>query len=422
MPLTKILEDQVRNILTLEQMNEPSIQRLLHLINEQYVNLANDRKVAEIALQAKSNFLAAMSHEIRTPLNTIIGIAHLLAQDKLSPLQRENMKTLNVSAENLLNLVNDILDYGNIEEGKIVLKEENTDLRQLAALVRMSNRVRSEERGNSLRVMIDEELPHNIIADDTRLAQILNKLVSNSIRFTRNGSITIEMLLQEDRGEEVSIFFSVTDTGIGIEKEKQHQILDRFNHIGPGKFFAHTGPGMGLTIIKRLLALYNSSIQFTSEPGHGSKFFFAITCKKGKEGTRTDRILLKGKTDLSNIKVLLVEDVEHNVIVAEKMISMWNAKVDTAENGVVAVSKARKDNYDIVLMDLQMPVMDGYCASRHIREFNNAIPIIALTASAASDISQRTREYGINDYLLKPIKPVELYDIIYKYTHQRKAS
>ena len=423
MPYHKMLENQIRNLLTEEQLNNPRILHFLQQINEQYTILEKDRLLAEMTINTKNNFMSAMSHEIRTPLNTIIGIAHLLTQDKLTPVQLENMKTLNTSANNLLNFVNDILDFGKIEAGKVELSENNTDLRQLANNLRTNHRVRAEENGNTLRILMDDELPRFIRIDDARLTQVLDKLISNAINFTRHGSVTIEMQLQEVHGEEVTINFAVTDTGIGIEKERQPLIFNRFHQADdqPKPLF-QGGPGMGLIIAQRLLSMYNSEIKFTSEPGLGSKFFFALTCKK-VTGSLTQESFLLNNNDLSNIKILLAEDVEHNIIVAEKMIANWNAKVETAENGIQAVSKARQDKYDIVLMDLQMPVMDGFSASRHIREFNNAIPIIALTASATSDISVRTKEYGMNDYLLKPIKPVELYDIIYKYTHNmRKAS
>jgi CheY-like chemotaxis protein/two-component sensor histidine kinase len=358
-----------------------------------------------------------MSHEIRTPLNAIIGIAHLLLQEQLLPSQLENLKALNTSAENLLRLINDILDFGKIEEGKIVLAEKNICLRQLAENIKTAHQIRASERGNTINMIIDDALPQFILGDEVRLGQILHNLVSNAVKFTRNGMITLKMSLQKIQEEEVTVYFSVADTGVGIEKDKQVLIFDRFTQANVDIAREFGGSGLGLAIVKRLAALHNSDIHVNSEPGHGSTFFFTITFKKGKIEVQPQQAV-NGKNDLSGIKVLLVEDVEFNIMVARKMITNWNGAVDIAENGAVAIHKVQQSEYDIVLMDLQMPVMDGYDATQHIRNFNDDIPIIALTASASSDILQRTREFGMTDYLAKPFKPGELYEMISKYSRK----
>jgi signal transduction histidine kinase/CheY-like chemotaxis protein len=379
--------------------------------------LIRAKEQAEDGARAKSDFLSVMSHEIRTPLNAIIGIAHLLLQEQLLPSQLENLKALNTSAENLLRLINDILDFGKIEEGKIVLAEKNTCLKQLAENIRTAHQIRASERGNTINMMIDDALPF-ILSDEVRLGQILHNLVSNAVKFTRNGVITLKMSLQKLQDDEVTVYFSVADTGVGIEKDKQVLIFDRFTqaHVDIAREFG--GSGLGLAIVKRLADLYNSDIHVNSEPGRGSTFFFTITFKKGKAEVQPQQAV-NGKNDLSGIKVLLVEDVEFNIMVAKKMITNWNGAVDIAENGAVAINKVQQSEYDIVLMDLQMPVMDGYNATQYIRNFNDDIPIIALTASASSDILQRTREFGMTDYLAKPFKPGELYEMISKYSKRQ---
>ncbi len=398
---------------------EDQIKKSKLLENE----LIKAKEVAEKASHAKSNFLSVMSHEIRTPLNAIIGIAHLMMNDSLPLSQMENLRTLNISAENLLNLINDILDFNKIEEGKILLSEKNIDLKQLVNNIKLANRIRAEERGDILKVMMDSKLPRFVIADDIRLGQILNNLVSNAIKFTRDGAVTIEVSLAKSTQEHLEILFEVTDTGIGIEKEKQQLIFEHFSQADSEITREYGGSGLGLAIIKRLLTLMNSDIKVESQPSRGSRFYFSLSLKRGKDISREEKSE-NGmvQNNLGGIKVLLVEDVEFNVMVAQKMLSNWNAIVDVAENGLHAIGKAKEGNYDIILMDLQMPVLDGYSATRHIREFNKEIPIIALTASASSDVQQKTKEVGMNGYVSKPFKPSDLYEIIYQFTLLPKVS
>jgi len=406
-----IIEKEENVLINIIAYLEKQIQKR----KETEAELIRAKEQAEDGARAKSDFLSVMSHEIRTPLNAIIGIAHLLLQDQLLPNQLENLKALNISAENLLRLINDILDFGKIEEGKIVLAEKNISLQQMAEYIKTAHQIRAAERGNSFNMIIDHALPQFVLGDEVRLGQILHNLISNAVKFTRNGVITLQVSLQKIQDEEATVYFSVTDTGVGIEKEKQVLIFDRFTQASVDIAREFGGSGLGLAIVKRLIALHNSDIYLNSEPGRGATFFFTITFKKGKQEIQ-QQPSTTGKNDLSGIKVLLVEDVEFNIMVAKKMITNWNGIVDVAENGAIAINKIRQTEYDIVLMDLQMPVMDGYNATQHIRDFNDSIPIIALTASASVDILKRTRDFGMNDYLAKPFKPMELYEMILKYT------
>lgn len=386
------------------------------------VELTKARDAAEKAAKAKGDFLSVMSHEIRTPLNAIIGIAHLMMNDEMPVSQMENMRTLNISAENLLNLINDILDFSKIEEGKIELSERSIDLRQLVNNIKMANRIRAEERGNIMKVLLDADLPQYLSIDEVRLGQVLNNLVSNAVKFTRNGFITIEVSVAKNTPTHSSIYFAVTDTGIGIEKDKQQLIFEHFSQANSEITREFGGSGLGLAIIKRLLSLMKTDIHVESIPGKGAKFYFTIDFKKGTAPLEVNKPK-NGQvlSDLAGLKILLVEDVEFNVMVAEKMLTNWNAKVEVAENGLQAIGKVREGNFDIILMDLQMPILDGYSASRNIREFNNNIPIIALTASASSDVQERTKEAGMNGYVSKPFKPADLFDTITKFTGKQAS-
>ena len=360
-----------------------------------------------------------MSHEIRTPLNAIIGTNNLLHYQDPLPSQKELLNVMKISSENLLSLINDVLDYGKLEEGKIILAERDINLKQFVKNLRAAHRLRAEERGNNLRLMYDEDIPDFVIGDDIRLGQILNNLISNAIKFTKKGVITVEVLLNKITEEHVLVDFAIIDTGIGISLDKQEMIFDRFTQANTNITREYGGSGLGLTIIKLLLQLQNSEIHLSSEAGKGSKFFFTLSFKKSNTSLQEEnkKTLNFDAPNLNNIHILLVEDVDFNVMVAEKMLQNWNATVEIANNGEIAVEKVKNNQYDIVLMDLQMPVMDGYTATKKIREFNKNVPIIALTASITMDIQGRAFEFGMNDCITKPFNPNDLFSIILKYSN-----
>jgi signal transduction histidine kinase/ActR/RegA family two-component response regulator len=375
------------------------------------------KETAEKASRAKSEFLSIMSHEIRTPLNAIIGTNNLLHYQDPLPSQKELLNVMKISSENLLSLINDVLDYGKLEEGKIILAERDMNLKTFVKNLRAAHRIRAEEKGNNLRLMYDDDIPDYVIGDDIRLGQILNNLVSNAIKFTKKGVITIEVLLNHISDEYVYVDFAIIDSGIGISVDKQEMIFDRFTQANTNITREYGGSGLGLTIIKLLLQLQNSDIYLSSEEGKGSKFYFTLGFKRSSTTLQDENTNVQNTDapDLSNIHILLVEDVEFNIMVAEKMLQNWKATVDIANNGEIAVEKARDNKYDIILMDLQMPVMDGYTATRKIRESNNTTPIIALTASITMDIQGRAMEFGMNDCITKPFNPNDLISVILKY-------
>lgn len=378
-------------------------------------DLINAKEVAEKAALAKSEFLSVMSHEIRTPLNAIIGTIMLLQYQDLAADQRELLNVMEISSENLLSLINDVLDFSKLEEGKIIFAERNVNVLHFLKNIKMANQVKAEEKRNRIKITYDDDIPEFLVCDDVRLGQILNNLISNAVKFTKDGTITIRVELQSNTKTDVDLLFSIEDTGIGIPKEKQHLIFERFTQANNNITREFGGSGLGLTIIRRLLQLQGSEIYIDSELGVGSKFYFTLKFKKITSEIREEAKQNgnDNKLDLSGKKILLVEDVEFNVMVAQRMLRNWNAEVDLAENGAIAVEKVMQNQYDLVLMDIQMPVMDGYTATINIRKTNSTIPIIALTASViTTDIEAKAIQIGMNGCLSKPFNPNTLYTII----------
>ncbi len=408
----------------LEESNDDLID-IIGFLHEQIVKtkelefyLIQVKNSAENAAKAKGDFLSVMSHEIRTPLNAIIGYIHLLLHENPQPYQLEYLRILQISAGNLLSLINDVLDFSKIEEGKIIFAERDFDIRQLVNDLKLANKIRAEERGNSVKIMFDSDIPELVVGDSTRLNQVLNNLLSNAIKFTHNGKIVIEVSLKNLTDDTIEIYFSVTDTGIGISRDKHYLIFERFTQEHSHITREYGGSGLGLAIIRKLLQLQNSDIYLESEPGKGSKFYFSLKFGKCNQIKKSVASYNESSNDLKGLRILVVEDVEFNIMLAEKMLTNWNAKVSVAENGLIAVEKAKRDTYDIILMDVQMPVMDGLTATTEIRKFNKDIPILALTASTSSELQEASRKIGISDFIYKPINPNYLFPTLLKYVKE----
>jgi len=401
-----------------------NLQTTTRNINErktQEEDLRKAKDVAEFATRAKTEFLSTMSHEIRTPLNAVIGMTYLLLQDTPRIDQIEKLTTLKFASDNLLVLVNDILDFSKIEAGQIQLEMIDFSLYDLINNTKQALHYKAQEKGLGFRVKYDTDIPGILIGDSIRLSQILINLVSNAIKFTHDGSIFIEVNMIKNNDKNVLIHFEVVDTGIGMSKETQLLIFERFMQGSSDTTRKYGGTGLGLAITKQLIEIQGGKIEVESELKKGSKFSFELEFNKSEKTTLPfdsfqHRI---ENADLKGAYILVVEDNEVNQYVARMFLSRWNTRVDFAENGEIAIEKALQNNYDLILMDMQMPVMDGYEATRILKQMPDEkianTPIIALTASAIVEIKDRIFKYGLDDYISKPFTPAELYMKIAKH-------
>ena len=396
---------EIVDILNAEISRRREAEKLLILAKEE----------AEKASHAKTDFLSIMSHEIRTPLNAVIGMGHLLLKNDPRPDQVKNLRVLKTSSDNLLVLINDILDFNKIEAGKLDLENSPFSLKKLVCDIVSANTNNSNERENRLTASVDEHVPELLFGDALRIGQVLNNLVSNAVKFTHKGVIDVLVKLKELKDKSAVLVLAIQDTGVGIPKEKIESIFMPFTQASTSITRQYGGTGLGLAITKKILNLHHSDIEVESEPGKGSKFFFTIELEI-VEGNASD---LNGDEtldfDLHEKRILLVEDTLFNIVYATQLLEGWNIIVDVAENGELAVEKIKETPYDLVLMDLQMPVMDGYTATRKIREFDPNTPIVALTASATSNVREQVMKAGMQDYVTKPFNPDDFYIKLKKY-------
>ncbi|WP_420577018.1 response regulator [Ekhidna sp.] len=372
-------------------------------------SLKKAKDAAEDASKAKTDFLSTISHEIRTPLNAVVGISHFLMNEEPRKDQKESLESLQFSAEHLTALINDILDYNKLESGSIEFEFTEVNLENMANKIIKAHSALAKEKGLSLVLELDENMHSMVLADQTRIYQVLNNLINNALKFTAKGYVKLKTTVLSDDERKQTLRIEVIDSGIGIPYDKQKVIFERFTQAGSSTTREYGGTGLGLAIIRKILNMVGSEIYVKSEPDSGTIFWFDLGFKKVMHEAVDEAVQEEEDTNIiTGKKILLVEDNQMNIMVAEKFLKKWELIVEVAHNGQEGVDKMRENKYDLVLMDLQMPIMDGYKATRKIRTFDEKTPIIALTASALLKVRQDVIAAGMNDYITKPFDPNEL--------------
>jgi signal transduction histidine kinase/CheY-like chemotaxis protein len=371
-------------------------------------------EAVEEAANVKTTFLRNMSHELRTPLNGITGTANILLGDTFLPVQEPSLLNLKHLSEHMTALVNDILDFSKIDADSLELYAHRFNLKELFDKIAAIFSNTFSENGVAFRLDIDERLGRfDLFADEMRLQQILYNLISNAAKFTEQGSVTLMASIVNQTDSEVNLYISVVDTGIGIAPEKTTDIFKSFRQGDAATTRKYGGTGLGLTISNNLVQLFGGNLQVTSVPGKGSTFYMNLTMEK-YQAYKHDRAPRQthALSHLANIKILLAEDNPINMLVATKALEKVAANITPAENGRIAVDKFKEGDFHIVLLDLEMPQMDGRAAFTEIKKINPDVPIIAFTAAFYENMQEELLGFGFADYLLKPFKPDDLYQKI----------
>ncbi len=397
-------------VLRLLDAKEKKNRKHIASLEQAELEILQAKDKAEKAAAAKTRFMSNMSHELRTPLNAIIGSTHLLMQDHESLQESEHFKILKDSSEHMLHLVNEVLDFNKLDEGKLKFISESFDLGQM--LRQAADAVTTTIQQKNIHLFLETTtLPQNkkVVGDEMRLKQVVLNLLSNAAKFTETGSVTLKAQVNHVTDSGAEIYFAVADTGIGIPAEKMALIFDSFTQADAETTRKYGGSGLGLSICKELIRKMGGQLQVDSEPGKGSTFYFTLTLSFAQRAIIIPKEKLRGLRQLDGVRILLVEDNTVNMKIARRFLHSWGASINTAENGLIAWEIFQQESFDLLLVDLEMPLMDGKELLTQIRTVNKDIPAIAFTAAVYENMYDDLQKYGFNGYLHKPFRPDEMH-------------
>lgn len=389
------------------------VGQLVGAFNEMLDEVEKREQALIQASRAKSDFLANMSHELRTPMNGVIGMADLLRDSELNEDQQVLLSHIGTSADHLLSVINDILDFSKIEAGMMVIEKVSFDLSKTVEEISIISGGPVKEKGLTLNISIDPNLPRNVVGDVVRVRQVLINLMGNAVKFTAEGFVELSINQISRSGDDLRLMFSVRDTGVGIADDKQAHVFEHFTQADSSTTRSFGGTGLGLAICKQLVELMGGNLGVESELGVGSRFYFVLTMKVAEDqvaheapvvqNTRADQ---STKLAAQGLRILLAEDNPINQVFARRVLELLGATVTIANNGQEALDLVQQQEFDMVLMDCQMPVLDGYEATRQIRKLGGeyaTLPVIALTAFAMAEDRDICLAAGMNDYVTKPV-------------------
>ena len=387
------------------------------------IKAENATGIAESAVKAKQQFLSNMSHEIRTPMNAIIGFTKVLLKTNLSEKQKEYLQAIKLSGDALIVLINDILDLAKVDSGKMTFEQVPFKMASSIAAMLHLFEPKIQEKNLKLIKEYDNNIPEVLLGDPVRLHQVILNLVSNAVKFTAKGKITVSVHLLREDEKSVTIQFSVTDTGIGIPENKLEKIFDNFQQASSGTSRLYGGTGLGLAIVKQLVEAQGGTIHVNSKIDEGSTFSIILNFQKTSAEVVAEMEMLELDNEIKDIKVLVVEDIALNQLLIKTLLDDFGFEHDIAANGKIAIEKLKKNSYDIILMDLQMPEMNGFEATDYIRnKMNSKIPIIALTADVTTVDLTKCKAIGMNDYIAKPVDEKLLYNKIIEFVKKSAMS
>lgn len=380
--------------------------------------LIDQKKKAEENAQAKAEFLSIISHEIRTPLNAIVGVGNLIQNTHLDQKQQEYARLLQLSSNNLLELVNNLLDLSKLESHRTTIQKKEFNFKELLEVLVTTYRIKAKEKNIRLETDFADNLPYLLIGDPIKLKQVLTNLIGNAIKFTREGTVLFKVKIEQQEQTFVSLDFRVEDTGIGIPPDKLERIFDEFSQASYEVNMEFGGTGLGLTISQKLLQLQGSELKVQSEEGRGSAFSFKLSFHIPQE-TVDSPALSKVKKELRALsgKVLVVDDNETNLFIISRYLEDWKISFSTANSGTKAIQKAEKNNYDVILMDLHMPQMNGFETTKEIlaKKGFRKPAVVALSASGRGDMDVKLRRAGMSAYVSKPFNPEELQEVLWRF-------